>query len=240
MKYSEDPELKAFSGRLDILRQLRNYEAHGSYIATEQEVDAAIGIVIDMYLYVAGTNTIPVAKWYDKSIKYQDYDENRLQMVAEDIIIPGSIEVRLRRIRKEDLLNGHLDLVLMYAIGPMARKKTESAGRIALGIKEYNLSQEAVMAFVSVRYIMFHYWKNSEATPFELTAPTRLVSKQDIPEGFLIRQEKDARQYLLIEYNPDEPAELGECDILKAQRKGSDRYIPFVCKIGTIKVGNND
>ena len=240
LKYSEDPEVKAFSDRLDILRQLRNDEAHGSYIATEQEVDAAIGIVIDMYLYVAGTNTIPVAKRYDKSIKYQDYDEDRLQMVAEDIVIPGSIEVRLRRIKKEELLNGHLDLVLMYAIGPMARKKTESAGRIALGIKEYNLSQEVVKAFVSVRYIMFHYWKNSEATPFELTAPTRLVSKQDIPEGFLIRQEKDARQYLLIEYNPDEPAELGECDILKAQRKGSDRYIPFVCKIGNIKVGNND
>lgn len=240
LKYSEDPEVKAFSDRLDILRQLRNDEAHGSYIATELEVDAAIGIVIDMYLYVAGTNTIPVAKWYDKSIKYQDYDENRLQMVAEDIIISGSIEVRLRRIRKEELLNGYLDLVLMYAIGTMARKKTESAGRIALGIKEYKLSQEVVKAFVSVRYIMFHYWKNSEATPFELTAPTRLVSKQDIPKGFLIRQEKDARQYLLIEYNPDEPAELGECDILKAQRKGSDRYIPFVCKIGNIKVGNND
>ena len=240
LKYSEDPEVKAFSDRLDILRQLRNDEAHGSYIATEQEVDAAIGIVIDMYLYVAGTNTIPVAKRYDTSIKYQDYDENRLQMVAEDIVIPGSIEVRLRRIKKEELLDGHLDLVLMYAIGPMARKKTESAGRIALGIKEYNLSQEVVKAFVSVRYIMFHYWKNSEATPFELTAPTRLVSKQDIPEGFLIRQEKDARQYLLIEYNPDEPAELGECDILKTQRKGSDRYIPFVCNIGNIKVGNND
>ena len=122
----------------------------------------------------------------------------------------------------------------------MARKKTESAGRIALGIKEYNLSQEAVMAFVSVRYIMFHYWKNSEATPFELTAPTRLVSKQDIPEGFLIRQEKDAMQYLLIEYNSEKPAELGEYDILKAQRRGSNRYIPFVCRVENIKVNKND
>lgn len=161
-------------------------------------------------------------------------------MVAEDIVIYGSLEVRLLNTRKEELLNGNLDLVLMYAIGPSARHKTESACRIALGIKEENLSIEAVKAFESVHYIMFHYWKNSDATPFELTAPTRLVSKQDIPEGFLIRQEKDARQYLLIEYNPDEPAELGECDILKAQRKGSDRYIPFVCNIGNIKVGNND
>ena len=241
LKYSEDPEVRAFSDRLDILRQLRNDEAHGSYIATEQEVEAAIGIVIDMYLYVAGTNTIPVAKRYEKSIiRYQDYNESELQMVAEDIIIPGSIEVRLRRIRKEDLLNGHLDLVLMYAIGPMARKKTESAGRIALGIKEYNLSQEVVKAFVSVRYIMFHYWKNSEATPFELTAPVRLVEKESIPEGFLIRQEKDAKQYLLIEYNSDKPAELGEYDILRAQRRGCNRYIPFVCRVENIKVDKND
>lgn len=29
LKYSEDPEVKAFSDRLDILRQLRNDEAHG-------------------------------------------------------------------------------------------------------------------------------------------------------------------------------------------------------------------
>ena len=102
------------------------------------------------------------------------------------------------------------------------------------------MSAEAIKAFKSVRYIMFHYWKNSEATPFELTAPVRLVEKESIPEGFLIRQEKNAKQYLLIEYNSDKPADLGECDILKAQRKGSDRYIPFVCKIGNIKVGNND
>lgn len=183
LKYSEDPEVKAFSDRLDILRQLRNDEAHGSYIATEQEVDAAIGIVIDMYLYAAGTNTIPVAKRYEKSIiRYQDYNESELQMVAEDIVIYGSLEVRLLNTRKEELLNGNLDLVLMYAIGPSARHKTESACMIALGIKEENLSIEAVKAFESVHYIMFHYWKNSDAAPFELTAPTWLVSKQDIPE----------------------------------------------------------
>ena len=82
---------------------------------------------------------------------------------------------------------------------------------------------------------MFHYWKNFDATPFELTAPVRLVNKQDIPEGFLIRQEKDAKQYLLIEYNSELPFELGEYDILKVQRKGSSRYLPFVCNIENIK-----
>lgn len=156
-------------------------------------------------------------------------------MVAEDIIIHGSLEVRLRNTKKEELLAGNLDLILMYAIGPSARHKTESACRIALGIKEENLSIEAVKAFESVHYIMFHYWKNSDATPFELTAPVRLVNKQDIPEGFLIRQEKDAKQYLLIEYNSEQPFNLGEYDILKVQRKGNSRYLPFVCNIENIK-----
>ena len=171
---------------------------------------------------------------------YEMQEEDVSMMVADNIFIPYSVEVRLWNTKREDLFEGNLDLLLMYAITPSARHKTESACKIALGIKETNLSAEAIKAFKSVRYIMFHYWKNSEATPFELTAPVRLVEKESIPEGFLIRQEKNAKQYLLIEYNSDKPADLAECDILKAQRKGSDRYIPFVCKIGNIKVGNND
>lgn len=155
-------------------------------------------------------------------------------MVAEDILIYGSLEVRLRNTKKSELLAGFLDLVLMYAISPAAREKTEKAGRIALGIKEANLSEEAVKAYQSVRYIMFHYWKNSEAKPFALTAPTRLVSRAEVPEGFLLRQEKEAKQYLLLEYNPATPASIGELDILKAQRKGCNRYMPFVCRIENI------
>ena len=155
-------------------------------------------------------------------------------MVAEDILIYGSVEVRLRNTKKSDLLAGSLDLMLMYAISPTAREKTEKAGRIALGIKEANLSEEAVKAYQSVRYIMFHYWKNSEAKPFALTAPTRLVSRADVPEGFLLRQEKEAKQYLLLEYNPATPASIGELDILKAQRKGCNRYMPFVCRVENI------
>lgn len=155
-------------------------------------------------------------------------------MVAEDILIYGSLEVRLRNTKKSELLTGFLDLVLMYAISPAAREKTEKAGRIALGIKEANLSEEAVKAYQSVRYIMFHYWKNSEAKPFALTAPTRLVSRAEVPEGFLLRQEKEAKQYLLLEYNPATPASIGELDILKAQRKGCNRYMPFVCRVENI------
>ena len=161
-------------------------------------------------------------------------EEFEPMMAAEDIIIPGSLEVRLKDTNRDDLLSGRLNLVLMYAIGPGARKKTQSAGRIALGIKEENLSTEATKAYESVKYIMFHYWKNSEATPFELIRPIRLVSKSEIPDGYLIRQEKDAKQYLLIEYDDKNPIDIGEFDILEVQRKGSNRYIPFVCKVDNI------
>ena len=162
-------------------------------------------------------------------------EERNVAMVAEDILIYGSLEVRLRNTKKCDLLAGTLDLVLMYAISPAARAKTEKAGRIALGIKEANLSEEAVKAYQSVRYIMFHYWKNSEAKPFALTAPTRLVSRADVPDGFLLRQEKEAKQFLLIEYAPSAVTDIGAYDILKAQRRGSNRYLPFVCKVENIQ-----
>ena len=156
-------------------------------------------------------------------------------MVAEDIFIPGSLEVRLRDTKREDLLAGTLDLVLMYAIGPAARTKTESAGKIALGIKEDSLSSEAIKAYERVKYIMFHYWKNSEAKPFELIKSIRLVSKSEIPNDYLLRQEKNAKQYLLIEYDNMHPIIIGEFDILRAQRKGSNRYTPFVCKLDSIR-----
>ena len=176
---------------------------------------------------------VPLNPTYSNT--YTDDVDFAPMMVAEDIIIPGSLEVRLRNTKRDDLLAGTLDLVLMYAIGPAARKKTESSGKIALGIKEDNLSSEAVKAYESVKYIMFHYWKNIEAKPFELTKSIRLVSKSEIPDDYLLRQEKDAKQYLLIEYDNMHPINIGEFDILKAQRKGSDRYIPFVCKVDNIK-----
>ena len=179
-------------------------------------------------------NKLAVADNYKSHTYELKGERDTPMMVAEDILIYGSLEVRLRNTKQSELLAGSLDLMLMYAISPAAREKTEKAGHIALGIKEANLSEEAVKAYLSVRYIMFHYWKNSEAKPFALTAPTRLVSRADVPEGFLLRQEKEAKQYLLLEYNPATPASIGELDILKAQRKGCNRYMPFVCRVENI------
>ncbi|MGM9739039.1 MAG: hypothetical protein ACI3ZP_00385 [Candidatus Cryptobacteroides sp.] len=161
----------------------------------------------------------------------KEYDA---MMVAEDIHIYGSVEVRLRNNMKSDLLAGVLDLVLMYAISPAAREQTEKSGRIAIGIKENNLPEEVVKAYQSIRFIMFHYWKNSDAKPYALTAPVRLVSREEVPDGFLLRQEKEAKQFLLIEYDPSAISDLGAYDILKAQRRGSNRYIPFACNLESI------
>ena len=170
--------------------------------------------------------------------EFPKYDP--INIAAEGIFIYGSIPVDLPNTKRQSLTNGKLDLVLMYAIGSGARQKTEAAGKIALGIKEANLSSEAIKAYESVKYIMFHYWKNSDAKPFELTKSIRLVRKSEIPDDFLLRQEKDAMQYLLIEYDEKRPVNIGNFDILRTQRKGSDRYIPFVCKVDNIKADNDE
>ncbi len=56
LKNNPMPAYQEFSQRLIVLRQLRNDESHASMNMTEQEVDAALLIVIDMYLFVTGTN----------------------------------------------------------------------------------------------------------------------------------------------------------------------------------------
>ena len=56
LKNNPKPEYQEFSQRLSLLRHLRNQESHGSIEINEQDVDAAIRIVIDMYLFVTGMN----------------------------------------------------------------------------------------------------------------------------------------------------------------------------------------
>ena len=48
------------------------------------------------------------------------------------------------------------------------------------------------------------------------------------------RLEKDAAKYILLEYNPQSPSDLGNIDILKTQRRGEIRYMPFVTTIESI------
>lgn len=120
----------------------------------------------------------------------------------------------------------------MYAIGCGARQKTEVAGKIALGIKEDMLKDEQMAAYKSIKYLMFHYWSNPKA--YLLTKEPVFVGKDEVPSEYLIRMEKDAVKYLLLDYNPQQSADLGSVNILKTQRRGEIRYLPFVTTLDSI------
>ena len=62
-----------------------------------------------------------------------------------------------------------------------------------------------------------------------------LVDKDAVPTDYLIRLEKDAVKFLLLEYNPLQSANLGNINILKTQRRGEIRYLPFVTTLESIK-----
>jgi len=56
LKNNPNQAYQEFNHKLTILRRLRNEETHGSTHLSEQELNTAISTVIDMYLYVTGTN----------------------------------------------------------------------------------------------------------------------------------------------------------------------------------------
>ena len=120
----------------------------------------------------------------------------------------------------------------MYAISSGARQKTETAGKIALGIKEGMLKDEQMAAYKSIKYLLFHYWSNPKA--YLLTKEPTLVNRNSVPMEYLIRMEKDAVKYLLLDYNPSQSVDLGNVNILKAQRRGEIRYLPFVTTIESV------
>ena len=241
LKNNPNPTFQEFNQRLTMVRQLRNEESHCSIHISEQEADAALRIVIDMYLFVTGMNITELevaghdAEQREATVipihRYEDLEFEPM-MVADDIIINGSIPVDLPKTKREELTGGRLDLILMYAIGSSARKKTESAGKLALGIKESLLKDEQLAAYKSLRYLLFHYWKNPQA--YELVEEPVLVEKDAVPSDYLFRMEKDAVKFLLLNYNPQHPVDLGDVDILKTQRRGNIRYLPFVTTLESI------
>jgi len=153
-------------------------------------------------------------------------------MAAENIFIYGSIPIDLPDTKREKLANGKLDLVLMYAIGSGARQKTEAAGKIALGIKENMLRDEQMAAYKSIKYLMFHYWSKPKA--YLLTKEPVLVDKNDVPSEYLFRMDKDAVKFILLDYDPLQSADLQNVNIMKTQRRGAIRYLPFVTTLESI------
>ena len=121
--------------------------------------------------------------------------------------------------------------VLMYSANMLTRRKTESVGKLAIGIKD-GLWNNSIIG--NIGYIMFHYWKNDNATPYCVTNSPRIVKKQDIPDGYLLRMDANAKQFLLIEYDPNKPADIGGFDIMKVMRRGKGRYMPFVTSFNKI------
>ena len=175
-------------------------------------------------------------KWYDEYVnldnKISEYSEQ--SFAAENVYIYGSIPIDLPQIDREDLLEEQLDLLLMYAVGGRARVRTERSGKIALGIKESQLSGEQEAAYRSVKYLLFHYWSNPKV--YELNQTPSLVDRNNVPKGYLIRQEDEAVKFLLLDYDPNYPVDLGKCNILRTQRKGEIRYLPFVTTLDSIRL----
>ena len=89
-----------------------------------------------------------------------------------------------------------------------------------------------MVAYKNVKYLMFHYWSNPKA--YQLTKEPLLVNNDEVPSEYLIRMEKSAVKYLLLDYNPQQSADLGNVNILKTQRRGEIRYLPFVTTLESI------
>jgi len=123
------------------------------------------------------------------------------------------------------------DDIFMYAIGSASRKNTEPVGKLAIGIKDGMLSTTDIS---KIGYIMFHYWNNEKAMPYRITNRPCIVSKQNTPDGYLFRMVTGAQKFLLLEYDPIKPADIGVFDIMKVQKKGKGRYMPFVISLNSI------
>lgn len=131
----------------------------------------------------------------------------------------------------EDDSVSNSDEILMYAIGDSSRKKTEPVGKLAIGLKNEVLKD---IELNNLGYIMFHYWNNEKATPYQLIRKPRIVSKADVPDGFLLRMEKGVDKFLLLEYDPEKTADIGLYDIMKVQKIGKGRYMPFIARFNNI------
>lgn len=123
--------------------------------------------------------------------------------------------------------------VLMYAIVNRARKKTEAAGRIAIGVDNIDFS---TFKIEDIGHIMFHYWNKESAVPHKLTKKPVIVDRDNVPEDYLIRMDKKSAQFLLLEYSPEEVSNIGEFNIMQVQQRGARRYLPFVTTVDNLSV----
>lgn len=85
LKGSTNPALQEFDTKLTLLRRMRNDEAHGALNVSEQDIDTALQIVVDMYLYAVGTNIteLEMAGHYpEREVENQNARSESLAMSA--------------------------------------------------------------------------------------------------------------------------------------------------------------
>ena len=207
------------------------FEAQSGQVMSMLKVNIEVNNLLKKFL-LQGVLDVELSEETSHVVSMYPEYEPEILMAAEDIFIYGSIPVDLPKTKREALLDENLDLILMYAIAPTGRPKTEAAGKIAIGIKEDLLKDEQMAAYKSLKYLIFHYWSNPKA--YRLTNEPLLVEPDKVPSDYLKRLEKNAVKFLLLEYNPQSPSDLGNIDILKTQRRGEIRYMPFVTTIESI------
>lgn len=91
LKYATDENGKKFSSYLQMLRDWRNDEAHNAPCSSDAELDAAIKVVVALYLYVTAYSItdLEMAEGNATTAKVIPYklpsDESQVKMAAEDI-----------------------------------------------------------------------------------------------------------------------------------------------------------
>lgn len=87
LKRSINPALQEFDTKLTLLRQMRNDEAHGALNVSEQDIDIALQIVVDMYLYAVGTNITEL----EMAGHYPEKDVENQSTMSEPTVMPAPI-----------------------------------------------------------------------------------------------------------------------------------------------------
>ena len=87
LKRSTNPALLEFDTKLTLLRQMRNDEAHGALNVSEQDIDTALQIVVDMYLYAVGTNITEL----EMAGHYPEKDVENQSTMPEPTVMPTPI-----------------------------------------------------------------------------------------------------------------------------------------------------
>ena len=87
LKRSANPVLQEFDTKVTLLRQMRNDETHGALNVGEQNIDIALLIVVDMYLYAIGTNITEL----EMAGHYPEKDVENQNTWSESTTKPASI-----------------------------------------------------------------------------------------------------------------------------------------------------